>query len=72
MRAEPHGDRHLTNDTHSIAHRTVTVTANGFRQHDVDAGSGPVVGQDKRNMAREEQPARVNAWPVCFLKHREG
>ncbi|WP_257129940.1 hypothetical protein [Burkholderia sp. RF4-BP95] len=37
-----------------------------------DAGSGPAVGQDTRNMAREEQPARVNALPACFLKHWEG
>jgi|GEM_PF-1789292 len=59
----------MTTDTSSITHRTVT--ANDRRQHYIDAGSGPAAGHDKRNMAREEQPERVNALPVDFLKHWE-
>lgn len=59
----------MTTDTSSITHHAVT--ANDRRPHYIDAGSGPAAGYDKRSTAREEQPERVNALPVDFLKHWE-
>src|SRR5437868_645725 len=40
-RPNRNGNRHMSTTTPSIVHHTVT--ANGIRQHFIDAGSGPVV-----------------------------